>query len=61
MTELTRIDAIQSAAEAHIVSVRGHQVILDDALAGFYGVLTSNLNQQAKRNENRFPTDSAFS
>jgi hypothetical protein len=39
---------------------RGQRVILDADLAGLYGVSTSRLNQQFRRNQRRFPADFAF-
>lgn len=38
-----------------IFTVRGVQVMLDRDLASFYGVSTSRLNEQVKRNAERFP------
>ncbi|MDE1945539.1 MAG: ORF6N domain-containing protein, partial [Patescibacteria group bacterium] len=35
--------------------VRGQRVILDSDLARLYGVSTSQLNQQFRRNRQRFP------
>lgn len=40
--------------------VRGRRVILDSDLARLYGVTTSQLNQQFRRNRKRFPADFAF-
>ena len=40
-----------------IFIVRGQKVILDAALAALYGVPTKRLNEQVKRNANRFPAD----
>lgn len=40
--------------------VRGQRVILDSDLARLYGVTTSHLNQQFRRNRRRFPEDFAF-
>ncbi len=40
--------------------VRGQRVILDSDLARLYGVTTSHLNQQFRRNRRRFPGDFAF-
>jgi hypothetical protein len=39
---------------------RGQQVMLDFDLAELYGVSTKRLNEQLKRNDNRFPPDFAF-
>jgi hypothetical protein len=43
-----------------IVLVRGQRVLLDAQLARLYGVETKRLNEQVKRNQNRFPADFAF-
>ncbi|MBI5211427.1 MAG: ORF6N domain-containing protein [Elusimicrobia bacterium] len=43
-----------------IRTVRGKRVILDSDLARLYGVSTGRLNQQARRNQRRFPPDFAF-
>jgi hypothetical protein len=46
--------------EHNILSLRGHRVILDAALAVMYGVEVRALNQAVKRNAARFPADFAF-
>ena len=43
-----------------IVIVRGKRVILDADLARIYGVPTKRLNEQVRRNIERFPFDFAF-
>jgi len=43
-----------------IIEVRGHKVILDADLAKVYGVRTKRLNEQVKRNAQRFPLDFMF-
>lgn len=43
-----------------ITRIRGHAVILDTHLASLYGVETRQLNQQVKRNPDRFPATFAF-
>ncbi len=43
-----------------IYSVRGKQVMLDSDLAKLYEVSTSRLNEQVKRNIERFPDDFMF-
>ncbi len=40
--------------------VRGHQVMLDTDIAQIYGYEVKRLNQQVKRNMNRFPEDFMF-
>jgi len=39
---------------------RGHRVLLDADLAALYGVNTARLNQQVRRNRQRFPADFLF-
>ena len=46
--------------ENAILLVRGERVILDADLAKLYGVTTARLNQQVKRNLERFPSDFMF-
>ncbi|MBL7729110.1 MAG: ORF6N domain-containing protein [Dinghuibacter sp.] len=43
-----------------IYIVRGHKVMLDSDLAEMYKVETRRLNEQVKRNKNRFPKDFMF-
>ena len=37
--------------------MRGHKVMIDADLAELYGVPTKPLNEQIKRNSERFPAD----
>jgi hypothetical protein len=46
--------------ENSILAIRGQRVILDADLAELYGVTTKRLNEQVKRNRDRFPADFAF-
>ncbi len=46
--------------ESRILQVRGEKVIVDADLADFYGVSTKRLNEQVKRNKERFPDDFMF-
>jgi hypothetical protein len=46
--------------ENRILLVRGEKVIIDADLAEFYGVPTKRLNEQVKRNKDRFPNDFMF-
>jgi len=43
-----------------IVTLKGQRVILDADLAMVYGVNTKRLNEQVKRNRDRFPDDFMF-
>ena len=47
-------------AETLVRVIRGHRVMLDSDLAGFYGVATKRLLEQVRRNIHRFPDDFAF-
>jgi hypothetical protein len=38
-----------------ILILRGHRVLLDNDLAALYGVETRRLNEQVRRNLDRFP------
>jgi len=63
-------DAIQNAeatsivpvehVQSRILLIRGQKVILDADLAALYGVPTKRLNEQVKRNLQRFPADFIF-
>ena len=39
---------------------KGQRVLLDAELAALYGVTTKRLNEQVKRNPDRFPADFMF-
>lgn len=49
-----------SQIERQIYVVRGQRVMLDSDLAKLYGVTTKRLNEQFRRNKERFPDDFAF-
>lgn len=46
--------------EHRILLIREQKVIIDADLAALYGVTTKRLNEQIKRNKDRFPTDFVF-
>jgi hypothetical protein len=46
--------------ESRILILRHQRIILDSDLAELYGVPVRQLNQQVKRNQDRFPTDFMF-
>jgi hypothetical protein len=46
--------------EPLIHEIRGEKVILDSDLARLYGATTKRLNEQVKRNQERFPSDFMF-
>jgi hypothetical protein len=45
---------------ARISLMRGHRILLDADLAALYVVTTKRLNEQVRRNRERFPEDFAF-
>jgi hypothetical protein len=47
--------------EPRILLIRGQRIMLDADLARLYGVTTKRLNEQVKRNLDRFPADFAWS
>lgn len=55
-TSIVLIEQVQNK----ILFIRGEKVILDSDLAALYGVTTSRLNEQVKRNRERFPPDFIF-
>ena len=52
--------SVENKVESLIQVVRGQQVMLDRDLAELYGVETKRLNEQVKRNIERFPEDFMF-
>jgi phage regulator Rha-like protein len=49
-----------SAVESRILFLRHQRVILDADIAELYGVPVKRLNEQVKRNQERFPSDFMF-
>lgn len=52
--------AIMREVDDKIFVIRGQRVMLDADLAEIYGVTTKRLNEQLRRNVNRFPEDFVF-
>jgi hypothetical protein len=50
----------QGSIEKRILIIRGIKVMIDRDLADLYGVTTKRLNEQVKRNINRFPDTFMF-
>lgn len=50
----------ENAIRSKILVIRGKQVMIDRDLAELYGVETKRLNEQVKRNIERFPEDFMF-
>lgn len=57
---MDRPTALVKSVESRIMVLRGHKVILDTDLADLYGVAVKRLNEQVKRNADRFPADFLF-
>ncbi len=53
-------DIKKQEIENRILTIRGMQVMIDRDLAELYGVLTKRINEQVKRNANRFPEQFCF-
>jgi hypothetical protein len=54
------LPAPAETVESRIRTIRGLKVIMDSDLAVIYGVTTKRLNEQVKRNAQRFPPDFVF-
>ena len=52
--------SIEKKIESEILVIRSQQVMLDRDLAELYGVETKRLNEQVRRNIERFPKDFCF-
>jgi hypothetical protein len=52
--------AVPENIQFKILEIRGQRVLLDSDLVQLYGVTIKRLNEQAKRNRNRFPADFMF-
>jgi hypothetical protein len=60
MASYTTKDAPVRRIEDMIYLIRGQRVMLDSDLAWIYGVQLKRLNEQVRRNQERFPQDFAF-
>ena len=58
--EKDEVTLSQYDIEKLILTVRGEQVLIDQDIASIYGVSTKRLNEQAKRNIARFPSNFRF-
>ncbi len=59
MSDDVAVVAVEAIA-SRIFTLRGQRVIVDADLAALYGVPTKRLNEQVRRNEERFPADFMF-
>lgn len=57
---IANCDNMSVNIESFIHTIRGQKVMIDFDLAMLYGVTTSHLNEQVKRNIERFPEDFMF-
>jgi phage regulator Rha-like protein len=55
-----KLAVLTRRVESRIFVLRGRKVILDSDLAELYGVEVKRLNEQVKRNSERFPLDFVF-
>jgi len=60
IAEIENVSVSTTDIENMIFNIRGVQVMIDRDLARLYGVLTSRLNEQVKRNIARFPESFRF-
>lgn len=60
MTDLHKYSKVSEKIDRTILIIRGQKVIIDSDLAELFGVRTKRLNEQVKRNINRFPKDFMF-
>ena len=60
MNDSEKLAQVTETLSQRIYFVRGKSVMLDFDLAELYGVSTKRLNEQLKRNLQRFPPDFAF-
>jgi ORF6N domain len=56
----TALASETAAVAQRIHTIRGQRVLLDADLAAVYGVTTKRLNEQVRRNTERFPQDFIF-
>ena len=57
---MSKKKALTIPVESRILFIRGEKVILDRDLAELYGIPVKRLNEQVKRNRERFPADFMF-
>jgi hypothetical protein len=56
----SQLNNAEELIKQRIFVIRGYKIMIDTDLAELYGVSTKRLNEQLKRNINRFPTDFMF-
>lgn len=58
--EQTKLHTMIANIQGHIYEIHGQKIMMDCDLAELYGVETKRLNEQVKRNIQRFPNDFMF-
>jgi len=58
--QVQQVEKAEEMIKQRIYIIRGQKVMLDNDLAGLYGVVTKVLNQAISRNLERFPEDFMF-
>ena len=53
-------NALTQKIENRIFTIRGKQVMLDTDLSAMFSVQAKRINEQVRRNSNRFPNDFSF-
>ncbi|MBO4666495.1 MAG: ORF6N domain-containing protein, partial [Paludibacteraceae bacterium] len=56
----TSVSIAPALIESRIFAIRGTQVMIDRDIAELYGIPTKRLNEQVKRNKERFPENFCF-
>lgn len=59
MEDTTELKIVESIRD-HVYMLRGEQVMIDSDLADIYGYELKAMNQQVRRNIDRFPEDFMF-
>lgn len=57
---MSNLPIVTNNIGSHIYTIRGVQVMIDEDLGKLYGVLTKRLNEQVRRNLERFPEQFCF-
>ena len=60
MTDMKKASDVTRKIDRAILIIRGQKVMIDSDLAEIFGLKTYRLNEQVKRNRDRFPDDFMF-
>jgi ORF6N domain len=50
----------QDQVQEKIITIRGHQIIIDSDVAELYGIETKQVNQAVKNNPEKFPPGKSY-